>query len=503
MIFNLETQRKYPQAGLIPLLQWQSLFENEDLPELYIELMQTNDANLLTRLQAKDVLDLCVNRADKQRLWVAIAYAHPNLNEAQLQEIATTLSMSNNLLLRTTVLIGHPRFFEALVAPQFASKDFQNFSIFLWDTAVEYGHVAILDRLLELAPYKMQKMLDNKAKEAFRWAGMNGHVAMINRLVELVTAKTQWRIVDLLYEAFQRAAMNGQLPMINRLVELLEELSPYKVHEMIASSQYAALDWAASYGYLPIVNRLVELAPDKAQEMIAFGEYRVLRTMPATEIHRPIINYLFSVSSSAFAYAEGHMQEDNRKYYVSPFVREALVALKTSKAAYPNKVFDLADEEETKRCFYILRYLIRCNLPQLRDDMVFLLNIPAVSALVHLDVTRWRPNELLRLALACGNQIALSLLLTIPAVLQLAEENNFYAQEVGAGIDVNLLTQESQSSMRALTQGKQRRQEGVIALYQPLAQFGVFAAMQADPSSAAVSTQIQDITGYHEHQGFS
>ena len=80
----------------------------------------------------------------------------------------------------------------------------------------------------------------------------------------------------------------------------------------------------------------------------------------------------------------------------------------------------------------MLRNLIRRNDATLQDDIRFLLDIPAVKALVHTAVTANQPNELIRLALTTGNQNAAALLLTIPDVRTLAEQNNFYRTEAHA-----------------------------------------------------------------------
>jgi tetratricopeptide (TPR) repeat protein len=57
--------------------------------------------------------------------------------------------------------------------------------------------------------------------------------------------------------------------------------------------------------------------------------------------------------------------------------------------------------------------------------MLFLLEIPAVKNLVHREVTAGKSNELIRLALANNNRSAIDILIAIPAVHDLAEENNY------------------------------------------------------------------------------
>jgi hypothetical protein len=99
-----------------------------------------------------------------------------------------------------------------------------------------------------------------------------------------------------------------------------------------------------------------------------------------------------------------------------------------------HEVFNITDPEQAKICFYLMRNLVRRNDRALDDDLRFLLSIPAVKALAHQEVTPGRPNELIRFALTTNNQEAASILLTIPAVRELAEQHDYYRGEAQAGL---------------------------------------------------------------------
>ena len=60
------------------------------------------------------------------------------------------------------------------------------------------------------------------------------------------------------------------------------------------------------------------------------------------------------------------------------------------------------------------------------------------------------------------------MLLQIPAVRHLAEQNNFYRAEIQNGLDVSVLAQNRESSMTALSQGEQNRFQNATSRYQPM-----------------------------------
>ena len=159
--------------------------------------------------------------------------------------------------------------------------------------------------------------------------------------------------------------------------------------------------------------------------------------------------------------------------YVRPYIMKQLTALHTQKnmleEAQPNAVFDV-DLATAKRCFYILRNLIRRNDAAVLDDICFLLSIPAVKNLAHTEVSPGQSNELLRLALNISNAPAALILLNLPEVRAMAERNNYYHDEMRGGLDLRALAQNRESSMTALSPGEQRCLEAALTHYNPILQ---------------------------------
>ena len=275
-------------------------------------------------------------------------------------------------------------------------------------------------------------------------------------------------IAAISYGAFRWAAIGGHLAVLNRL---FEKCSANKIQEMIAAISYGAFQKAASNGHLAVLNRLIEeCIMSEKRKMIESCDYNAFRNAFSNK-HTPVVNWLLPFPS-VFAYAEMHRQEYHTA--VNPFVSTTLTALRASRQAFetanPNAVFNVLDNSKTELYFYMIRHLIRRNDLTCLDDIRFLLDIPAVKALAHTEMTIGTSNELLRLALSIGNRPAVELLIAIPAVRTLAEQNNYYQAEQHAGVDLRQLAQNRESSMTALTTGEQERLATAIAHYQPLIQ---------------------------------
>ena len=191
--------------------------------------------------------------------------------------------------------------------------------------------------------------------------------------------------------------------------------------------------------------------------MAFIRDYKAFR-LAAERGHVSIVHRLFRFSS-VFAYADSHHREYDIRYIAS-FVVAQLKVLRERP--------EISDSEEAKLCFYIVRYLIRSHDPARLHDIQFLMNFSSVKALLHTTVTPNQPNELLRLALSIGNQAAAEILLMIPAVHELARENDYYWREAQGDLDLRDLARNDESSMTALTLGEQKRLEGALKIYQPL-----------------------------------
>ena len=240
---------------------------------------------------------------------------------------------------------------------------------------------------------------------------------------------------------------------------------------MLNIDNHPAFRLAASNGHLAIINRLCELAPDAVTDMVKVREYCAFK-FAAGNGHLDVVNQLLEYPVQ-FAYSESHDWEYGASY-VYPFIESKLSDLRAAKDEFesqnPNGVFDLANERACRLGFYMLRNLICRNNAELLDDMRILLSIPGIKNIVHLAISPNEENELLRLALTVGNESACGLLLTIPAVRQLAEANHYYVAEQQGNIDLRAFAQDGESSMRALTTAEAGRLKRLNGHYQSFIQ---------------------------------
>ena len=437
MRFDSEAERmEHPQARLIPLDVWW-LFGNE-LSDFQLALMQAPTSELGVYLESLDrgVLQSLGTTKEKITTWLALVCSHPDVADAELIVYASRLGLSTKDIFVCSAILGHLNF---------------------------------VDKLIETNPSQLQMLIEAGSYKAFREAAGHGHLAVMERLMELAPNNVQAMISAGDYDAFREAAGHGHLVVMERLIDKLKELAPANVQAMISRWGYGAFREAAGHGHLAVMERLMELTPNNVQAMISAGDYKAFRAA-AREGHFPVVNRLLQFSS-VFAYAEMHEREYGAQC-VHPFVHAKLSALQeictALEANNPRAVFDIIDPEEAKLCFYILRNLIRRNDPALLDDIRFLIEIPSVKALLHTAVTPNQPNELFRLALSLGNQDAAEILLTVPAVAELARNHDFYRLEARGGLDLEALARDHESSMTALTSGEQKRLEAALKVYHPV-----------------------------------
>jgi hypothetical protein len=295
--------------------------------------------------------------------------------------------------------------------------------------AAATGRLDVMHRLVETAPEHLQDMI--VAKGALNIGG--------------------GRRYD--YAPFAWAAQNGHLDVLR----YLEEIAPDQMQRMIATCSFYAYNRAACCGQLDVLRYLEEKAGDQLQDMLAANNFYALQ-LAGDRGQTQTVNHLLH-HTSVFAFSESHVEEWH--YYTTPFIQEQLGQLRIQKERFdlenPREVFT-PSPEEARFYFYVLRNLIRrASFDPVRNDFVFLMNMPSVRDLLHTQGTTGQDNELLRLALSTNNRDAAVMLLDIPAVRALAEANDFYRQEQQGGIDLRQLAQDRESSMRALTQGEQAR----------------------------------------------
>ena len=333
--------------------------------------------------------------------------------------------------------------------------------------ASSQGHLNILLCIKEQAFNEFGVMIKADDYGAFRCAAENGHLDILNWLKEQAPNEFGAMIQADDYAAFHWAASNGHLNVLN----WLKEQAPNELGDMIKAANYLAFCLAAQNGHLDILKWLKQQAPNEFGAMIQADNYSAFRLAPQNG-HLDTVNWLLH-NPECLAYAEMHAHEYGQAI-VNPFIAETLAAIHQEVeghlARHPHTVFDIVEPERARHCFYMIRHLIRRNDRTLDDELRMLLQIPAVRALAHQEISAGNSNELLRLALSTGNGVAAEMLLTIDAVRSLAAAHDFYRAESHQGIDIRQLARDRESSMTALTAGESRRLDAAMRRYQPMIQ---------------------------------
>ncbi len=349
--------------------------------------------------------------------------------------------------------------------------------------AVKAGNLALVNQIIPLIPPENREdMLETYDYAAFFSACGQDNGPLFTRVMELVsstkTLKSMLTKHD--YRAFYLAA-EGNTAVFEQLLQdkYWQYLPQDQVSAIIHSNHDASFREAASSGNLWVVNRLLALTTtsEKLNSMLSACDFEAFNRTQNTEIRKKLLPFL-----PVFIHAESHDSEYRND--VRPFVDQQLILLHQKMSTFeyqnPHGVFDLPSEEATF-AFYMLRHLIRRNDRNLEDNIRFLLNIPAVKALVHQEVTPGRPNELFELAMTTNNQQAVSLLLTIPEINRIAREQNYYRNDRQNyrnngenyrnngenDLDIAALARDAESSMQALSQDEAQRLDAVIQRYKP------------------------------------
>jgi ankyrin repeat protein len=516
---NFETdagRMQHPQARIIPASLWNDFdFFFHTLPDQLIPLMSAeSESALITNL---DHLDLENNTREKQRAWLAIALSHPSLSFNSLNTIANKLQLPHKALFQTAAAWGNLNYLRQLITattPQHLARELLDKNCYLaFRYAAHHGHTDVLTYIGANVPTHLAKMIETNNFYSFRLAAHHGYLPVLEYLASQAPSQIHTMIKANDYCAFKGAAKEGHLAVLHYLVNQIPEED---LPAMIAAEDFLSFRSAAEQGHLEVLRYLEELAPEQLQNMIAADGFSAFRRaaennhfavmdylaarvrpnqlqnmidsntfyafrMAASNKSTLAINYLLA-QTNTFAYAEQHLREFGN--LVTPFLRQKIAALRMQKnafeVAHPNAVFNIVNAEESRLLFYFLRHMIRLEDPDLRDDMLFLLEIPSVKNIVHTAVTPRQANELLRLALNNDNQMAIELLLNIPAVRHLAERHNYYEAEQLGVLDLRALAQDRESSMTALSKGEQKRLQNVLNAYQPFLQMtGVNHCMQA------------------------
>ncbi|MDP3704505.1 MAG: ankyrin repeat domain-containing protein, partial [Legionellaceae bacterium] len=323
------------------------------------------------------------------------------------------------------------------------------------------GHLAVLDYLLMFPAVRKLLACGN---DILYSAVHSGSHALVEWL--LAYPEVQNSIADKKHRVLSYAAEKGSLIVVNRLLDFVA------VQNIVAVDHNEALLRAVENGHLVIVNRLLEF--EAVQKYLTVNDNAIFRAAVRKRYDHIIHQLLYS--PEVFAYAEIHQQEYDERY-VLPFVKERLAELRSRidqlETSEPNAIFNINDRE-AKQYFYILRNLIRRYSPEWHDDVVLLMNIPAVRAILHQYSNEYGyhsdDNELLRLALRLNHPIVAGLLITVPAVRLLAEQSSFYRWEARGQFDLRAMAEDPESSIRALSTGEQKLLDEAWQRYKPIIQ---------------------------------
>lgn len=296
----------------------------------------------------------------------------------------------------------------------------------------------------------------------FKDAAQNGNLDILKWLKEIAADEFLQMIRAVNYAPFDYAARYGHF----HILKWLAKQAPAELPNMVQAFNYAAFRFTAAEGRLDVLKWMQEILPNHFLDMIRAENFNAFHRAVIKK-HPPVIEWLLE-TLECFAYAEAHVFEYGD--IMNPYLNQILSSLRQRSLAHLGAEPFNVSVEEAKRCFYVLRNLIRRNDADVHDDIVFLLNISAVRCLVHTEITVGRSNELLRLALSVGNESAAAALLNISPVRELAERCNYYRNERVGGLDLSALAQDRESSMHALSIGEQKRLKAANDYYQPVLQ---------------------------------
>ncbi len=399
----------------------------ESLDDTVLSLMKVKSENLMSHLNKS--LPKLKDKWLKKQAWIAIALSQP-INLPILQEIATTLNLDRNTVFSLLATVGN------LTLLREYTKQYDGSFI--------------------------QHMLEDDEFCAYIKSAENGHSNVLKFFEGTFPALAHNMIRSRNFSPYKDAARNGYVDVLNHLEDKMPDLTL----EMIKAQNFYAYRIGASKGQLEVLKHLEAKAPDLAKDMVAADNFYAF-SKSVENNHFEISEWILSKNSACFAYAEMHGHEYGAKV-IEPFIKQRLNILHRNAINVPlHDVFNIDDLEQAKICFYMIRNLIRRNDRALDDEIRFLLSIPSVKVLAHSEITEGQPNELVRLALTMGNHEAASILLNIPEVRRLTEQNNFYRSETNGQLDLALLARDQESSMIALSTGEQKRLDNAIRHYHP------------------------------------
>lgn len=353
---------------------------------------------------------------------------------------------------------------DAIKADKYDSFTFAAFRFDAFRVASKNGHLALLKYFEEKflnSGLDICEAIAAYSYEPFRLAASEGHVVILEHFKEKlhqsnVSVKEAIKAND--YYAYQYAAANGALETVTYLESLL---AFNEIVEAIRSRKFYAYCYAIRNGHINTVAHLEQNLADAKilpADIIKQDKFKCFR-YAAFKNHQNTVQHCLYFDA-VFAHAEIRVAEYGRKY-VYPFVMSLLSALTKRKEAFsatqPNESFNIKNTE-AQLFFYVIRHLIRLNTEKDARLLAHLLPLRSVSMLLHEDMSGDGENELLRLALRIGNKKAVDVLIKVPSVISLAEENNFYETSWGpyGALDLRELICDLNASTQQISQDEQR-----------------------------------------------
>lgn len=326
---------------------------------------------------------------------------------------------------------------------------------YILNLAGAYGYMDFVDNLLEYPDVVLNIAFDRNA--ALLVAVKSGWLVTAEKLLKYDAVVQNIAVANnlILFSAVKL----GNINFINKL------LGYDAVVQNIAAQDNAVFRAAVKIGDIDIINELLKYDA-VVQYIDACGNEAIINAVSKgnEEVVLRLLEY-----PKVFAYSEMHVHEHGS--YVNTFVTKYMQNLNEKINDFsihsPGAAFDLTVENEIQMAYFVLRNLIRAHSPANNNlvEINQLLSIPAISARASD-----RDNELLVLTMRGNMNDITRRLIQIPAVRVLAEQNNFYVNQIQGQINLRDLADNPESSMTALSQHERDILQNVKDKYAELSQ---------------------------------
>lgn len=481
-----EARLAHPEAGKIPkAIFWDSRFFNGVLTEEHLALMKAKFSEKISQLSRK----LCSQSIGSKSLsLISIIYGYPQINSDTLIEIALEdLGLSEEIVFQISALTGKLEVLKKIAEQSNANQlkellkstcsgnsYFSSLPFSAFYFACFNDQQTTAQWLFNLASDKTEKkaMLQGydyiESYNAFTDACANGHQAMAQWLLSLASDEAEKKAMvkgDMSNPPFINACANGHKVIALWLLSLASDKAEKEA--MLLGGMYnSAFSGACQGGDRETAEWLLSLTSDETEKKAmvkGVWDYEAF-SGACQNGYQAIAEWLLSLpfSNELFFYAEQLYYE--KSYFNPALLSHAKKYLSnlSSHLRSETGVCDFCDNDNQSRSeqalkgFYILRYIIRQSVDNQIDDLenqiVRLLQIPAIKELVILNATQTQlvsgvnfagqTNELLRLAINRHKQAIVECLMTIPAVKTETERNNFYQDARDIALRETLTPQE-------------------------------------------------------------